>query len=201
MTPASASRAAPTARLGPASRATAVSRGRGRTARSHDGQGDCRGCSAAAAKASCRDGREAASPKAATKAQSSPPIRTAQRGSINALPTHETDRGLVSEIGGVQFATGTANLNSAARESLARLSGIVASYPDLKFAIVGHTDNAGLPDNNERAFDAACDRRSRLPRWASASRTSNIDAQGRAPRIRRGQREPEDERAIAAWRS
>ena len=40
------------------------------------------------------------------------------RNRLNAvLPTRETERGLVSEIGGVQFATGTANLNSAAREA------------------------------------------------------------------------------------
>jgi outer membrane protein OmpA-like peptidoglycan-associated protein len=64
------------------------------------------------------------------------------------LPTRETDRGLVSEIGGVQFATGTANLSSPARESLARFSGIVASYPELRFAIEGHTDDVGSDETN-----------------------------------------------------
>jgi outer membrane protein OmpA-like peptidoglycan-associated protein len=64
------------------------------------------------------------------------------------LPTHETERGLVSEIGGVQFATGTANLNMPARESLARFSGIVASYPELRFRIEGHTDNVGSDQTN-----------------------------------------------------
>lgn len=64
------------------------------------------------------------------------------------LPTRDTDRGLVSEIGGVQFATGTANLNPPARESLARFSGIVASYPDLRFTIEGHTDNVGTDGMN-----------------------------------------------------
>ena len=64
------------------------------------------------------------------------------------LPTRETERGLVSEIGGVQFATGTANLNPPARESLARFSGIVASYPDLRFTIEGHTDNVGSDATN-----------------------------------------------------
>jgi outer membrane protein OmpA-like peptidoglycan-associated protein len=64
------------------------------------------------------------------------------------LPTRETDRGLVSEIGGVQFATGTANLSSFARESLARFSGIVASYPELRFAIEGHTDDVGSDETN-----------------------------------------------------
>ena len=64
------------------------------------------------------------------------------------LPTHESERGLVSEVGGVQFDTGTANLNSSARESLARFSGIVASYPELHFTIEGHTDNVGSDATN-----------------------------------------------------
>jgi len=66
----------------------------------------------------------------------------------SVLPTRETDRGLISEIGGVQFATGTANLNSPARETLARFSGIVASYPELRFRIEGHTDNVGSDQTN-----------------------------------------------------
>jgi outer membrane protein OmpA-like peptidoglycan-associated protein len=65
------------------------------------------------------------------------------------LPTRESDRGLVSEIGGVQFATGTANLNPPARESLARFSGIVASYPELHFKIEGHTDDVGSDTTNQ----------------------------------------------------
>jgi outer membrane protein OmpA-like peptidoglycan-associated protein len=67
----------------------------------------------------------------------------------SVLPTRETSRGLVSEIGGVQFATGTANLNAPARETLARFSGIVASYPELRFRIEGHTDNVGSDAMNQ----------------------------------------------------
>jgi outer membrane protein OmpA-like peptidoglycan-associated protein len=74
----------------------------------------------------------------------------------SVLPTRETSRGLVSEIGGVQFATGTATLSGPARESLARFSGIVASYPDLRFRIEGHTDNVGsLPTNSELSLRRA----------------------------------------------
>ncbi len=64
------------------------------------------------------------------------------------LPTRDTERGLVSEIGGVQFATGTADLNPPARESLARFSGIVGAYPELRFSIEGHTDNVGADGMN-----------------------------------------------------
>jgi outer membrane protein OmpA-like peptidoglycan-associated protein len=55
---------------------------------------------------------------------------------------------LVSEIGGVQFATGTADLTGSAREGLARFSGIVASYPGLRFMVEGHTDNTGAAEAN-----------------------------------------------------
>jgi outer membrane protein OmpA-like peptidoglycan-associated protein len=73
-----------------------------------------------------------------------------------ALPTRVTDRGLVSEIGGVQFATGTANLATSAREGLARFSGIVASYPGLRFTVEGHTDNTGtVAANNELSLRRA----------------------------------------------
>jgi outer membrane protein OmpA-like peptidoglycan-associated protein len=65
-----------------------------------------------------------------------------------ALPTRDSDRGLISEVGGVQFATGTAEVNAAARESLAKFSGIVASYPDLRFNVEGHTDNVGSAGTN-----------------------------------------------------
>lgn len=73
-----------------------------------------------------------------------------------ALPTRETDRGLVSEIGGVEFARGTANLSAGAREGLARFAGIVASYPGLRFNVEGHTDNTGsLATNNELSLQRA----------------------------------------------
>ena len=94
-----------------------------------------------------------------------------------ALPTRETDRGLVSEIGGVQFATGTADLNVAARESLSRLAGIVASYPDLNFKIEGHTDNTGTTDTNNELSLQPRDFRARLSDRQRVA-ASNIDAEG-----------------------
>ena len=73
-----------------------------------------------------------------------------------ALPTTQTERGLVSEIGGVQFATGTSNLSTSAREGLARFAGIVASYPGLRFTVEGHTDNTGtIAKNNELSLRRA----------------------------------------------
>lgn len=65
-----------------------------------------------------------------------------------ALPTRVTDRGVVAEISGVQFATGAATLNPEAREALARFSGIVGTYPELRFKIEGHTDTTGSVETN-----------------------------------------------------
>jgi outer membrane protein OmpA-like peptidoglycan-associated protein len=68
----------------------------------------------------------------------------------SALPTRETDRGLVADVGGVLFATGRAEINAAAREDVSRFSGIVASYPGLRFNVEGHTDSIGsVATNNE----------------------------------------------------
>lgn len=65
-----------------------------------------------------------------------------------ALPTRETDRGVVAEISDVQFAIGLATLNSGAREALARFSGIVVTYPELRFKVEGHTDSTGSDETN-----------------------------------------------------
>jgi outer membrane protein OmpA-like peptidoglycan-associated protein len=96
------------------------------------------------------------------------------------LPTRETDRGLVSEIGGVQFATATANLNPPARETLARFSGIVASYPELRFTIEGHTDNVGSDaTNSELSLRRALSVRDYLIGLGVAA--SRIDVDGYGP--------------------
>jgi outer membrane protein OmpA-like peptidoglycan-associated protein len=97
-----------------------------------------------------------------------------------ALPTTETERGLVSEVGGVQFATGTSNLSAAAREGLARFAGIVASYPGLRFTVEGHTDNTGsIATNNELSLRRAIAVRDYLIGQNVAA--SSIDVEGLGP--------------------
>lgn len=90
--------------------------------------------------------REAAEQAAATEAAKA---RAEFAARLNrALPTRVTDRGVVAEISGVQFATGAATLNPEAREALARFSGIVGTYPELRFKIEGHTDTTGSVETN-----------------------------------------------------
>jgi outer membrane protein OmpA-like peptidoglycan-associated protein len=66
------------------------------------------------------------------------------------LDARDTERGLVVNIGDVLFASGSATLRPEAREALARLSGIVLAYPDLRLEAEGHTDNVGSLDLNQK---------------------------------------------------
>ena len=97
-----------------------------------------------------------------------------------ALPTHQTERGLVSEVGGVQFATGTSNLSGGARESLSHFAGIVASYPTLKFKVEGHTDDTGTAEKNrELSLSRAISVRDYL--IGQGVQASHIDVDGFGP--------------------
>ena len=64
------------------------------------------------------------------------------------LPTRDTPRGLVVNLGDVLFDSGKSELRPEAREALAKLSGIVLNYPSLRLGIEGHTDSVGGSDFN-----------------------------------------------------
>ena len=59
------------------------------------------------------------------------------------LSTRDTARGLVVNLSDVLFDTGKYTLRPEAREKLAKISGIILAYPDLKLAIEGNTDSVG----------------------------------------------------------
>ena len=65
------------------------------------------------------------------------------------LETKDTPRGLVVSMPDVLFATNQYNLKPAARESLARIAGIILAYPDLRLEIEGHTDSTGTEEYNQ----------------------------------------------------
>lgn len=65
------------------------------------------------------------------------------------LPTTDSTRGLIVNMGDVLFDTGKSDLRSGAREALAKLSGIVLNYPSLRLAIEGHTDSTGSAEFNQ----------------------------------------------------
>jgi outer membrane protein OmpA-like peptidoglycan-associated protein len=59
------------------------------------------------------------------------------------LATRDTARGLVVNLSDVLFDTGKYTLRPTAREKLAKISGIILVYPDLRLAIEGNTDSVG----------------------------------------------------------
>jgi len=65
------------------------------------------------------------------------------------LPTTDTPRGLVVNMGDVLFDTGKSDLRLDAREALAKLTGIVLNYPSLHLTIEGHTDSTGSAEFNQ----------------------------------------------------
>src|SRR4029077_4986330 len=66
------------------------------------------------------------------------------------LQTRDSARGLIVSMPDVLFDFNQYTLKPAARERLARISGIVLAYPDLKLEIEGHTDSIGGDDYNQR---------------------------------------------------
>jgi outer membrane protein OmpA-like peptidoglycan-associated protein len=65
------------------------------------------------------------------------------------LETKDTVRGLIVSMPDVLFDSGQYTLKPVARERLARISGIVLAYPDLRLEIEGHTDSIGSEEFNQ----------------------------------------------------
>src|ERR1700674_1294125 len=63
--------------------------------------------------------------------------------------TRDTARGLIVNLSDVLFDTGKSSLSPVAREKLAKISGIVLAYPDLRLAIEGNTDSVGSDAMNQ----------------------------------------------------
>jgi outer membrane protein OmpA-like peptidoglycan-associated protein len=66
------------------------------------------------------------------------------------LETRDTARGLVVNMSDVLFDSAKFTLRPAAREKLAKISGIVLAYPTLSLAIEGNTDSVGGDDYNQQ---------------------------------------------------
>ncbi|MGB6131020.1 MAG: OmpA family protein [Acidobacteriaceae bacterium] len=86
--------------------------------------------------------QQANSDKAAMRAQ-----LTEQLNAV--LQTRDSARGLIISMSDVLFNTGQYSLSSGAREKLAKVSGILLSYPGLAIAVGGYTDNVGSDAMNQ----------------------------------------------------
>ena len=73
------------------------------------------------------------------------------RSQLNSvLATSETARGLIVNMSDVLFDTGKYTLKPATQISLAKVSGILQSYPGLKLQVEGYTDSTGSPEFNQK---------------------------------------------------
>jgi outer membrane protein OmpA-like peptidoglycan-associated protein len=69
------------------------------------------------------------------------------------LQTRDTARGLIVSMPDVLFDFNQHTLKPEARERLARISGIVLAYPDLKLEVIGYTDSIGSDEYNQTLSD------------------------------------------------
>ncbi|QNM84957.1 OmpA family protein [Polaribacter pectinis] len=70
---------------------------------------------------------------------------------IPGAKVERVDNGIVvtfDENSGVYFDTNKSNINTKSQETLKKLSGVFAEFPDTKILVVGHTDSSGKDDYN-----------------------------------------------------
>lgn len=73
------------------------------------------------------------------------------------LQTRDTARGLIVSMPDVLFDFNKYTLKPEAREKLAKISGIVLAYPNLKLNIEGHTDSIGSDEYNQELSEKRAD--------------------------------------------
>ncbi len=66
------------------------------------------------------------------------------------MATRATAQGLIMNMPGLLFASGSARLTPAAKIKLAKVAGALAGYPGLWLTIRGYTDDSGSPEMNRR---------------------------------------------------
>lgn len=75
----------------------------------------------------------------------------------SVLATKDTARGVVSQMSDVLFDVNKATLKTDAQIRLAKISGIILSYPDLRLEIDGYTDSTGTQQWNQTLSEKRAD--------------------------------------------
>ena len=105
-----------------------------------------------------RDAQQAAEQSAQQAAQQTAEMRERLKAQLNAvLQTHESARGLIMNMSDVLFDFNKYTLKSEAREKLAKVSGILLAYPNLKLQVEGYTDNIGSDEYNQKLSEERAD--------------------------------------------
>ena len=96
-----------------------------------------------------RQQQQAAEQAASAAAQQTEQMREKLRDQLNqVLQTQETARGLIVNMSDVLFATNQYTLKPDAQIKLAKVSGILLTYPNIKVQVEGYTDNTGSDGYN-----------------------------------------------------
>jgi outer membrane protein OmpA-like peptidoglycan-associated protein len=104
---------------------------------------------AQAAAARAQQQQAAAEQAAQAAQQQTEQMREKLRQQLNqVLQTQETARGLIVNMSDVLFATNKYTLTPDAEIKLAKVSGILATYPNINVQIEGYTDNTGSDSYN-----------------------------------------------------
>jgi outer membrane protein OmpA-like peptidoglycan-associated protein len=107
-------------------------------------QADAAAAQAEAAAANARAAQAAAEHNAQQATDQTEQMRERLRSQLSqVLQTQETARGLIVNMSDVLFDTAKYTLKPEAREKLAKVSGILLAYPNLKVQVEGYTDNVG----------------------------------------------------------
>ena len=98
-----------------------------------------------------RQDQQAAEQSAQQATQQTEQMRERLRQQLNqVLQTTETARGIIVNMSDVLFDFNKYSLKSDAQVKLAKVSGILLAYPNLKLQVEGYTDNIGTDQYNQK---------------------------------------------------
>jgi outer membrane protein OmpA-like peptidoglycan-associated protein len=114
-------------------------------------EAEARAKQAREAQQAAEQAQQAAEQSAQQAAQQVQQARERLKTQLNqVLQTTESARGLIVNMSDVLFDFNKYTLKPEAREKLAKVSGILLSYPDLKLQVEGYTDNIGSDEYNQK---------------------------------------------------
>ncbi len=121
-------------------------------------QAEAQAAEAQAKAQQARDAQKAAELSAQQATQQTEQMREKLKDQLNqVLQTKETARGLIVNMSDVLFDFNKYTLKSEAREKLAKVSGILLAYPNLKLQVEGYTDNIGSDEYNQKLSQERAD--------------------------------------------
>lgn len=121
-------------------------------------QAEATAAEAEARAAKAREEQRAAEQSAQQATQQTEQMRERLKNQLNqVLQTTESARGLIVNMSDVLFDFNKYTLKTEAREKLAKVSGILLAYPNLKLQVEGYTDNIGSDEYNQKLSEQRAD--------------------------------------------